>query len=1024
MDIPAFFSIAFCAACALSLFIGIYTLYLNPHSRTNVLFFVLTVALGIWAFGFSMAVSADSLAMALFWRRFSALGWGAFFSTMLHFFLVFTDGSEKGRNKWRYILLYIPAFITYLGFTYFPRLNPEQYNLVSTPLGWANIAVNNAWDWFYAAYYICYSAAGLIKLWLWGKKDDNPRRKKQAFLILCSFAVTLIFGAAVDTLGNMVLPFRIPQMAPLIMLFPAFVVCYSIKKHGLMNPNHVDEDTLLMSGQIRAKITNYMGNAFLFAALLNVIATFLLYDNPDSVQVLAFSGGLILVGVLLQIIQRFDKNTNRKDIIIAVVFSLIVPILTFRFIEFAGVTIWAFPFILLIITMVFGKSVIQMTLFISILLTQAVVWLIKPETTLKIDEVDHVARIGMFIIAIWFAWYIRKIFQVKLRENAERISAQQIISAISSDFVTVSERNLKKKLNTALSKIGAFLNLDRAYVYLSDGKKDRYQCRSIWFNGENTADTGAIGDISGESFPLLTSCIKAGRHVTVSDVSDASCETRDELPRLLGSNEKSFAAIPIIVKDEVFGFFGIDAGCKIKAWPETQLEFFKIISNIIADAFEKIQQDKEITEMAFHDFLTKLPNRILFQDRAAQAIRLAERTNKTLAVIFLDLDAFKAVNNAVGHDGGDALLIKVAAALTQCLRKSDAVSRFGGDEFLILLNNLTSTGDIQRIIEKLMAVFEKPFVIDGQEFFVTASAGIAVYPCDGADPEALIKNADLAMYKAKEQGKNRFMFCTGDMKDEILMKMKLTGSLFRALERQELRLYYQPQVSMRSKNIIGAEALLRWFHPEFGVVLPSLFIPLAEQSGLIGPIGDWVLTTACLQCRTWHLSGLPDIRVAVNVSIIQLRSPDFVCRVGQILKETQLEPKYLELEITESAAVSESSHIIDVLGSLKKLGVTISIDDFGTKYSSLSRLTAMPIDRLKLDMQFISGIGRSDKEDAIIRGIIGLAHTLNLKVIAEGVETDLQLNFLKERQCDEIQGYYFSRPVPPEELEKMLRVSE
>lgn len=340
---------------------------------------------------------------------------------------------------------------------------------------------------------------------------------------------------------------------------------------------------------------------------------------------------------------------------------------------------------------------------------------------------------------------------------------------------------------------------------------------------------------------------------------------------------------------------------------------------------------------------------------------------------------------------------------------------------MILLNHLNGTDDIERIIKKILSIFEEPFLIKEQEYFVTASAGVAVYPFDGGDSDTLIKNADIAMYKAKEQGKNQYLFCTADMKKEVLLKMRLMNNLYRALAKNEFMLHFQPQVCTRSKRIIAAEALLRWNHPELGMIPPNQFIPLTEQTGLIVPIGEWVLRTACMQCKTWQLSGFPDMRIAVNVSIIQLRNPDFVSRLKRILQETQLEAQYLELEITESAAVNESEYIFEVLDKLKALHLSISIDDFGTEYSSLSRLTSMPIDRIKMDMQFVRRIHQSDKDKAIALGIINLAHNLGLKVIAEGVETENQLDFLCQKDCDEIQGFYFYRPLNADDFDMILK---
>lgn len=337
-----------------------------------------------------------------------------------------------------------------------------------------------------------------------------------------------------------------------------------------------------------------------------------------------------------------------------------------------------------------------------------------------------------------------------------------------------------------------------------------------------------------------------------------------------------------------------------------------------------------------------------------------------------------------------------------------------------MLNNIGSVQDIVSITEKIMCLFHHTYIIGGQEFLVTASAGIAVYPTDGTNAEKLIKNADIAMYKAKEQGKNQYLLCTTGMKDEVLLKMKLISSLYRALDRDELVLYYQPQVCTETKKIIGLEALIRWNHPEMGMLAPGLFMNLAEQTGLIIPIGEWVLKTACIQLKEWLDAGFSPIRMAVNVSIVQFRNPNFVSQIHDILRDTETNPKNVELEITESIAIHESEYIVHVLNDLKKLGVSISIDDFGTEYSSLSRLTILPIDRLKMDIQFVRGIDAGNKERAIVISIINLAQNLGLKVIAEGVENTLQFDFLAQKQCDEIQGFYFYRPSSAKDIESLL----
>ena len=445
-----------------------------------------------------------------------------------------------------------------------------------------------------------------------------------------------------------------------------------------------------------------------------------------------------------------------------------------------------------------------------------------------------------------------------------------------------------------------------------------------------------------------------------------------------------------------------------------------IIGNILGEANIKSSSEKKMEQMAYYDQLTNIPNRQLFGERINQVIETAGQRRTIFGVVFLDLDSFKIVNDTIGHHYGDKMLIMIADKLTNCLRKTDTVCRFGGDEFLIMLNDITSIKDIETVVKKIIQQFEQPLLIGEQEFNITASVGISVYPMDGLDKDTLIKNADIAMYKAKDNGKNQFIFCSKEMKEEMLQTTILTNNLYRALEKDEFDIIYQPQVSIKTGKVIAAEALVRWNHPKLGTISPAVFIPIAESTGLIISIGEWILKETCRQMKRWQEMGLPSVRLAVNVSVKQLLNSDFVMTVRNVLKETGLESRYLELEITENIAIQESEFIIHVLSDLKALGVSLAIDDFGIEYSSLSRIKMLPIDRLKIDMHFIRGIVNNEKDRIIVDVIIKLAKDLNIKVIAEGVEEEEQFHYLGQKMCDEVQGYYFYKPLSKNKMEEVL----
>jgi diguanylate cyclase (GGDEF)-like protein/PAS domain S-box-containing protein len=428
----------------------------------------------------------------------------------------------------------------------------------------------------------------------------------------------------------------------------------------------------------------------------------------------------------------------------------------------------------------------------------------------------------------------------------------------------------------------------------------------------------------------------------------------------------------------------------------------------------------QMTHSAQHDIVTGLPNRILLNDRITQSIALARRNNRSIALLFLDLDHFKYINDSLGHDIGDDLLLCVSTRLLAGVRGSDTVSRQGGDEFVILLSEISHPEDAVTSAKKLLASISAPCFIEGHDLHIDGSIGISVYPADGKDAETLIKNADTAMYHAKESGRNNFQFFTAEMNLKSVERQSLEGSLRRAIERDEFMLHYQPKVNLITGEITGVEALIRWQQPDRGLVSPAQFVPIAEDCGLILPIGRWVLREACRQACEWRAAGLPFKRISVNVSVAEFRDKAFVKHVATILAETGLDPCYLDLELTEGVLMAEAESTGAILYALKAIGVHLAVDDFGTGYSSLSYLRQFPIDVLKIDQSFVRQITADPDDSSIVSAIIDMGKNLKQRVIAEGIETQEQLVFLRAHRCDEGQGYLFSRPVPASEFGRLL----
>ncbi|HEX4331128.1 MAG TPA: EAL domain-containing protein [Usitatibacter sp.] len=448
-----------------------------------------------------------------------------------------------------------------------------------------------------------------------------------------------------------------------------------------------------------------------------------------------------------------------------------------------------------------------------------------------------------------------------------------------------------------------------------------------------------------------------------------------------------------------------------------------IMAGIVHDITRYREAEARVDFLANHDELTKLPNRTLIRDRISQALAQARRNGAQFAVMFLDLDRFKVINDAYGHPTGDALLVEAACRLRRLMREEDTVARLGGDEFLVLLPNLRRSADAYVVAQKILDAFEQPLALASLQAHVNTSIGVALYPRDGHEVDTLIRNADVAMYRSKELGGGVYQFFNSEMSRQTQRRVQLETHLRLALGRNELEVRYQPKVDIASGQLTGCEALTSWLHPAIGPVPPSQFIPVAEESGLIVPIGDWVLQTACAQNKAWLDAGLGPIAVAVNVSARQFLRQDVVAWVMDTLRATGLPPRLLELELTESLIAEDPDKVAATIRALRAEGVRFSIDDFGTGYSSLGYLKRFPVDSLKIDQSFVKNVGTEPDDEAISLAVISLAHSLRLKVIAEGVESAVQRDFLLKHGCDEIQGYFFSRPLVAREFEEMLRAA-
>lgn len=1007
------FSVLFFAVFIIALILGLYVLQNNSKAPANRCFFAMILSVCFWSLGFSLAGPAAKVETSEIWRRFAAIGWGTLYANVLHFSLIITGKKNVLKKWWIYLLLYLPAVLNILAFVIPAGLAKDPYLLELTEFGWVNIAGTSAWDWLFYIYYVVYSLAAIILILIWGTKSADKSIRVQSRIIFLSFILALVIGSITDVLLNLITA-NLPQMAPIVIMIPITAVYYAMKKYGFLVTEQVDKNELILDDSSTEQILRYISIVFFVGAAISIFFQLYFFDSFSSLSVILYGVFLIAAGVLAVYLSKSSITAYSKEIIIAIVFAALIPIITLQFLQFAGITVWALAFVMMIISLVFNKRLILTAVVTSSIFTQILLWVILPQNVVQVTKTDYITRIVLLFTSLFVAIYVNRLYVQRLKENVHQTAFQRLVSEISYHFVRVDQDNLEDRLKLMLQRAGLLTQCDKACLVLFQEEK------TIKHNYEwhKDNDNKLLMDIPPDMLTLWIQLLRDDKPIVLEDKWKVSSD--DIRQKIVCKEVRAFVAMPVKKQDELLGFLGFCSRKPMNHWNMRLPDELGIIANITADALIKVSADDEIRFMAYYDQITKLPNRFLLTERMNQATSLSVRSEQILCVVFISLDSLKLVNNSMGHEQGDLLLVAIADSLRKHVRSSDTVARVGSEEFAILLHNVNHVQNVVRIVKSILDIFQSPFVVKGQEFFVTANAGAALFPQDGNNAQELLKNADIAAYKAKKTGKNQFALCSEEMKAEAVEQLKLTNLLYRALEREQLLVYYQPQIDIQTGHLIGLEALLRWNLPGTGLISPGKFIPLAERSGLINPIGEWVLRTACHQNKKWQDMGFP-VQMGVNLSLIQLRNPNLISILAGVLKETGLQPQSLELEITESIANDPSNNLMGILEKIKMLGVKISIDDFGTEYSSLSRLKSLPIDRIKIDIQFIRDLEIGEKDKAIVAIIINLAKSLGLKVIAEGVETEKQLEFLKQKGCDEAQGYYYYKPMPVDDVDKLLK---
>lgn len=1020
---PDVFSVLFLMIFAVYIFLGLQIVFRVGRSVTTMIFLTGNTALAVWSFGYAFAVKASNLQSSLHWYRFSAIGWSVFCALLLHFSIVVIRRKVNNSRSYLVWLIYLPTLFFLYCFVISPDKSESLFNLSLSDAGWINRPGSNIVDLAFAIYYMVYHIAAAIIIITWGTKTADKALRNQSKLLTISILLSMIFVTLFDRYYySDMFGSETPQLAPVFILLPMVAAYYAIRHFGFLGNDAVSENEIIMDSRRRMDIYFKLAIVLVVLGIISFPVQYFLAIRPgynSFLEVLYSSGLFFAVALIIYLVNRLKFFDGVREPLFAMVQAAIIPIIIFRYVDMASVTVWAIPVIPILMAVLYNSRFALAVVSGTSIMTIMLVMIGAPEVTIQIDTADHIARLTIMAIIVLGAVQVNRLYLSRLKQNSDQIQMQKQISDMSSLMLDVDYQSLEQRMTYLLQSSAGFLGADSGAVNFYDSNQNRTTRAFSWTDTDNYDFSDDPIEVPDDLYKLTSSKLTDNGILVIRHINDIPIEESPMLEYFNKFGIKSLVMKQLRDKD-IIGDLTFSSTQKTLVCDEVQLEFISILSNIAYSAIAHVRGEETIKSLAYYDRLTGLVNRSRFLELARERIEQAASIDQPLVVAFMDLDAFKSVNDSIGHDGGDELLRRLSCQMQKVLRESDILGRFGGDEFLLLLDPVESEQQALDLIAPILEIFQEPFKLRGNRYQVTVSAGLALYPRDGKDLDILIQNADLSMYEAKNLGKNQAFFCNDSLKASNTRQALLANDLHTAVEEDQLFLHYQPQIELQSGLITGVEALLRWQHPKYGLVPPSDFIPLAEKNGMIHAIGEYVLRQACLQGKLWQKKLGRPLTVAVNLSLRQLISTSLVSRISRIIEETEFDPGLLELEITESTASIGIAESTLILSELKAIGLRLAIDDFGTQYSSLNRIRHLPIDTIKIDRQFIANLNIDKKDTAIVDLIISLAAGLDIDIVAEGVETIQQLDHLRSVDCGYVQGFYYYRPMPPDEFSKLL----
>lgn len=1002
--------------------LGVHAYRSAPKARTNQLFLLLGLSISIWSFGYSMTATSPGYNEALGWARVSKIGELAAYGL---FYLTISTHVHKGRISYGSVALVVFLFAVNI-FNY--TLSDHYYmyyGLNKTTLGYLDmggklVEQTIGGELFGIASFATTFTLSLTQLGFTYFKSEAKEDRLENVLLFYStmflFVTTLFFDAMIPAYTTLIMPNATVFFAFLPMVTLAFFI-NKVQHEQSAEKHEESELTTVLNVNQKEKVLDITEFILFSSALVAFPLEHYMGKWTDIRSVLFILLIPLVTAFSVRMVRSYVNNRRVKDILINVIIGLCLYFFVLQYADSGGLTVWILPLSFIPLSMLMrSKWSLIVLILASALATISIFWM-HPIYWGTFKSYDIIKRLFVFGMLFVSAVYVNYLYRYRLRENEEQVRIEEKLVSITASFIDTDVFNFEEKTIGLIKNARIFLGADRMYVAMFTTD---FEALNFIYEGtvENMHSLkNSIGSMNTSEIPWMTAKMLAGETVILEDIRKLPPEASAEQLLFKRAGMKSTMFLPIKKAGKPVGIIGVENLIEYTNYSETNRDMMRFIVDIVNDALDQVGAQERATYLSYYDPLTELPNRAKFKKLVEQHIR--EHPNESCSILYFDLDSFQYINDTVGHDGGDELLRVIAKEVKEVLRPNDIMSRFSGDEFCIMFADTRDRFEISRLAEGIIALFQTPKQVVDQEFFVSISAGVSIYPKDSTDFDELVAAAEMALHEVKVSGKNKHLICTSEMRKLYHFRHRIAANLVRALDKGEIRMVYQPIISAKNQAIVAFEALMRWDCPELGIVQPSDFLPVVEEMGLNRRVLALSVDMICRQMRKWKDQGF-DMVVAMNISVDQFKRPEIVDIFLDASKRYGINLEYIVLEVSEAI---EYKSDMDVLQRLKNIGLKISLHDFGSKHSSLSRISEMSVDNIKIDKSFILGLFSNEKNKGITKSIIEIGNNLNISVTAMGVESEAQFKYLTDNGIDFLQGNYFYRPMTEETATNLLTLS-